>query len=272
MKKYLALFLIALVLFAFLVSCSTPQSGNDVVSSDSGATQDSSKQSHTIGDCSMSDSSHLPSAPPQDNSTTNSSIQNPDVPTEKINTVTWQFTYDYGFHHTDVVTLLVDYGYLRGDFEWIVIPNDIVAGDTITINYTGDYIIQETYPGKIMLDGEVISYSFSYANVIAMRAESLTAEMLLEYDAPNNYIILDRGGRYTTLDKYEGDVVYLVEDQRTVRPRTEDMPFYVACMLAYNPRDLQDGIPEYENPIWCRCNFAFNGQNVDCRRLCGVNG
>ena len=80
-----------------------------------------------------------------------------------------------------------------------------------------------------------------------MLTEDLTEEMLLEYDAPNNYVILDRGGRFTTLDKYEGETVYLVEDQRELRQRTEDTPFYVACMLAYNPRDLDDGVPDYEN-------------------------
>ena len=169
------------------------------------------------------------------------------LPPEKINTVTWQFNYDYGFHKEGVVTLLVDYGKLRDDFERIIIPNDIVAGDTITISYTGSYIVEETYPSHIGLNGDVISYSFSYASVIPMRTKNLTGEMLLDYDAPNNYVILDRSGRYTTLDKYEGEKVYLVEDRRTVGARTEDTPFYVACMLAYNPRDLDDGVPKHEN-------------------------
>ena len=175
-------------------------------------------------------------------------IQNAD----KINTVTWQFDYAYWDYYETLTgetntELLVDGGILGGDFDGIVIPKDITAGDTITINYTGSYTVLETYPSHIGLNGEVISYSFSYTNVIPIFAENLTEEMLLEYDAPNNYVILDRGGRFTTLDKYEGETVYLVEDQRELRQRTEDTPFYVACILAYNPRDLEDGVPDYEN-------------------------
>ena len=166
---------------------------------------------------------------------------------DKINTLTWQFNYDYGFHIEDSVTLLVNYGHLSDDFGQITIPKDIVAGDTITINYTGSYTILESYPSSIGLSGEVISYSFSYSNVISMFTENLTEEMLLEYDAPNNYVILDRSGRFTTLDKYEGEMVYLVEDQRELKQRAEDTPIYIACMLAYNPRDLEDGVPDYEN-------------------------
>ena len=80
-----------------------------------------------------------------------------------------------------------------------------------------------------------------------MYTENVTDELLLEYDAPNNYVILDRSGRYITLDRYEGETVFLVEDQRTIKQRTEDQPFYVACMLAYNPRDLEDGVPNSDN-------------------------
>ena len=45
MKKYLSLLLAALMLLAFLVSCSSSQDGNDVKTSDSSVTQDSTNQS-----------------------------------------------------------------------------------------------------------------------------------------------------------------------------------------------------------------------------------
>ena len=67
MKKYLSLLLVALLLFAFLVSCSTSQNENSTKSSDSGVTQDSTNQSETN----------------IDSSTTDSATLNPDVPTEK---------------------------------------------------------------------------------------------------------------------------------------------------------------------------------------------
>ena len=47
MKKYLFLLLVALLLFPFLVSCSTSQNGNNVISSNSDVAQDSTNQSET---------------------------------------------------------------------------------------------------------------------------------------------------------------------------------------------------------------------------------
>ena len=203
----------------------------------------------------------------------------------KTNTVTWKFNYTYWqvlelLGDEPHAELLVDYGYLRGGFESIAIPSNIVAGDTITINYTGYYTILETYPSVIGLqDGEVISYSFSYAKVIPVSVERI-AEGILDYDAPNNYVILDRSGRYTTLDKFKGDTVYFVEDQSI--QTTENSPLYVACMLAYDPRDLDDGIPVYTNisknqakQIACdhyKCNFYnismdYVYEVVSCERL-----
>ncbi len=232
MKKYLMLILSAIMLLTVLISCTEQEA--DLANSSNSVAQSTTVPSEPVTGTTATTQPTV--TPPEDQ---------PEIPTEPTNpvyTVTWQFTYDYGFH-SEEATLLVNYGYLQGDFNWIRIPNDIVAGDAITINYTGDYIVQETYPGSMILNGEVISYSFTYANVIPMATENLTGEI----DAPNNYVILDRSGRYTTLDKYEGDTVYLVEDQRTVRPRTVDTPIYVSCMLAYNPRDLEDGVPENEN-------------------------
>ena len=175
------------------------------------------------------------------------------TPTKETNIVTWQFNYTY-WHETETATgepsatLLVNDGFLGSGFNEIVIPEDLTAGDTITIEYTGYIEIAESFPARIYLqDGEVISYYFSYSNVVPMYTEYVTEELLLEYDAPNNYVILDRSGKYTTLDKYESETVYLVEDQRTIKQRTEDQPFYVACMLAYNPRDLEDGVPNSDN-------------------------
>ncbi len=233
MKKYLSLFLVTIMLLALLISCTIPQE-TDTNFSDSASTNDTNSDNTSGGN------TNLPDEPTPPN---NNQPDEPTEPTEKTHTATYQFTYDYGFHRENLVTLLVDGGKLRGDFESIVIPKDIVAGDIITIEYTGNVTIEETYPSHIGLNGEVISYSFSYANVIPVSIENLTGEMLLDYYAPNNYVILDRSGRYTTLDKYEGDTVYLVEEPFK---KTDDLALYVACMLAYNPRDLENGISSNE--------------------------
>ena len=90
----------------------------------------------------------------------------PNTPSENTQTITCQFNYDYGFHKESLATLLVDYSKLIYGFESVIIPDDIVAGDTITIEYTGDMYTLESYPGITELYGEVISYSFKYFNYL----------------------------------------------------------------------------------------------------------
>ena len=67
------------------------------------------------------------------------------------------------------------------------------------------------------------------------------------YNPENTKLKRNDRERWAAVIKYEGETVYLVEDQRELRQRTEDTMFYVACILAYNPRDLEDGVPDYEN-------------------------
>ena len=169
----------------------------------------------------------------------------PEPEVSTIYTSTFQFNYAY-YDATETTTgeplavLLCDHSKFGYGFETFDIPDNIVAGDTITITHTGDITILESYPGQMCLyDGEVFFYSLSHADIVPISKENLTEEMLNEYGLQNNYVILDRTGKYTTLDKYTGETVYLVEDQQRVRPRTEDTPFYVACMLAYDPRDTE---------------------------------
>lgn len=57
-------------------------------------------------------------------------------------------TLDYGFHIENELTTL-----LNGNLIWFN-PKDygidnLVAGDELVIKYTGDYIVQETYPGSV---------------------------------------------------------------------------------------------------------------------------
>ena len=78
MKQYLSFLLVALLLFAFLVSCSTSQNGNNANSSDSGVAQDSTNQSETN----------------IDSSTTDSSTQNTDLPTDSIKSDLFKKAYE----------------------------------------------------------------------------------------------------------------------------------------------------------------------------------
>ncbi|MBE6674636.1 MAG: hypothetical protein E7596_05980 [Ruminococcaceae bacterium] len=168
-----------------------------------------------------------------------------------INTSRLPVTYAYGCSWSDDIpyaVLLFDDSYLSGGFGTINVPEDITAGDILNIVHTGYILTQETYPGSsFLIDGEVLSYSFTYADVIHLEGEDFSIERIKNDYLHRNYmpyVILDRSGRYISLDQYIGDEIYLVVD---TEKSNKDGKIPVACLLAYNPRDLEDGVPQYEN-------------------------
>ena len=222
MKKLLSLTLILVMLFCALSACNVRSNDSDT---------DTSTDLNTETDTSIYENSDKGSNTSTDSST--------DL---IVNTETWKFNYDYGFHQEGTVTLLVDYSKLFGGFENVVIPDNIVAGDTITIEYTGKWETAESYPGSTYLYGEVISYSFSYANVICLKGEEASPEKIRsEYNIKHNYVILNREGEFILLDDYKGDEIYLVLEQQNEETEGCDLPVKVACMLAYNPRKVDGG-------------------------------
>ena len=182
---------------------------------------------------------------------------NPNAPEpEKIHTTTYQYTYDYGEHILGELTLLCKGGYLSSSFGAIERPKDIVAGDIIKIVYTGKIMTQESYPSTHLLtNGRVISYSFEYASVIHLEGDEFSIEKIKScYDYRYDYVILDRTGKYISLDEYTGTEIYLVTDQKRLPDygwngdfsdldvEQPDKIIPIASMFAYNPRDFEDGV------------------------------
>ncbi len=179
---------------------------------------------------------------------TSTEVEKPQTPSENTQTVTWQFNYDYGIHNENIATLLVNYGKLIHGFENVVIPDDIVAGDLITINYKGRIITEEIYPSMTYLyDGEVISYSFEYASVIQFALTEKTIDKLrAEYDLKDEYVIIDRDGKYTSLDECKGKNIYLVTDKTKVQNHVGSWgngeKYPIASIFTFDPRDLKAGV------------------------------
>ena len=243
---------------------------------------DTSKDETTVGstDTSMGGTTEDSIEPPKEGEP-----QDPKDPTEKVHTVTWQLNYDYGDwiitpdpSYVPSANLLVDYGNLGRGFDGVVIPDDIVAGDTITIEYTGEITILESYPARIQLDGEVKSYSFGYAEVTHYEGSEFSIERIKDcYDYKDAYVILDRSGKYVKLDEYTGNEIYLVTDQKKlygddlggIQDLKAPLKYPIACMLAYNPRGLEDSVPDYEYisenvAVKIACNHYYNTYFLTC--------
>lgn len=250
MKKLLSLTLTFLIILSLFSSCVIHIPTNNKTDSGTNTSTNSNTQSNKDTNTEGNTGS---------NNTTNTNTTTDNSP-DKVegNVSKLQFNYDYGFHIENKLTLLVDSSHLGRGFESIEIPDDIVAGDIINIVHTGSIVTLESYPGKSYLEnGEVISYSFSYSDVIHLEGEEFELTMPnieLVYDFSNPYVILDRNGKFVALDEYEGDELYLVYNQEKYdeikdeleNNTSEGYPSVrrpIASMFAYNPRDLQDGKP-----------------------------
>ena len=85
----------------------------------------------------------------------------PMPPISGMNTAIFTVGYDYGFHQQTsggegVATLLLDGCLPFFDFNDYNLPMPILAGDELTVYYTGEMLTQESYPGKVVIqDGKV---------------------------------------------------------------------------------------------------------------------
>ena len=225
MKKLLSLTLILVMLLCALSACNIRSNDSDA---DTSTEIDTNSEIVTETDTSK-----------DENSDKDTDISSDSSIDPVVNAKTWKFNYDY---EGSSVRLLVGFSELSSGFENVVIPDSIVAGDTITIRYTGKWVTEESYPGRTSLYGELISYSFSYANVICLMGEQATTENLkAKYDFKHEYVILNREGEYVLFDEYEGNEIYLVLEQQNEETEGCDLPVKVACMLAYNPRKVDGG-------------------------------
>ena len=143
---------------------------------------------------------------------------------------------------------LFDYSRLGKGLEDIKVPSNLVAGDILSITYTGILYTLESYPGTYMLeDGEVIDYQFKQCRIDAMSVADATIKDIADeirnrFDLANEYVILDNTGSFTTLDEYGGcDLYYTYDEAREVEcpigANCEVTRYPVAQLYAYNPRD-----------------------------------
>lgn len=149
-----------------------------------------------------------------------------------------------------LASLLFNGGYYSFSNE-IKIDKTLVAGDQLNITFNGDYsvICQEIYPSKCVVEGEVKSYTLIETRVRSMHVDHVTIKDIADefkkgYTLDNEYVILDREGRYTTLDSYEGHDLWLSENKRKMTElntcpegiQCEPSPIYIAGLYAYDPR------------------------------------
>ena len=157
------------------------------------------------------------------------------------------FVFDYleNEENEKLASLIFNGGYYSFPNE-IKIDKTLVAGDQLSITFNGDYSVtcQEIYPSKCVVEGEIKSYTLIETRIRSMHIDHVTIKDIADefqksYKLDNEYVILDREGRYTTLDSYEGHDLWLSENKRKMidfNACLEGSPIYIAGLYAYDPR------------------------------------
>lgn len=152
---------------------------------------------------------------------------------------------DYGNYRLDLATPLLDF--CETDFldkqQWGL--DVFVPGDVYRITYTGDMMVQESYPGRLVLqDGQLIDVTREDAGIVAVKVTSQRSVQSLEdgtevyADDLPMYVILDEQGKYCELGACaKGQILYATYE-RAVAEASEDgtMVAYVLALYAYQPR------------------------------------
>ena len=133
-------------------------------------------------------------------------------------------------------------------FKGVIEPRVLVAGDVFHFSFTGEVADSiMVIPGRLDIWGEVIDYEFIKTTMEKVEPESGslidTLNSMYQIDEP--YVILNQQGAYTSLEKYEGNKVYVTLDYKKMYidvDRNESRQYgpslpIAAAIYAFDPRN-----------------------------------
>ncbi len=149
-------------------------------------------------------------------------------------TATFEARYDYGFHKLGRAEILMNDSTVFVDY-------DLIAGDLVTVGYSGTMIIQETYPSTVvMTDGgqiervDVLQARLCLVKVIKDKdgTKMLVLENGKTVTSAPDYVLTDPDGSYISWTLYnEGTELYA-----SYPAAQGDEPTELAGLYIYLPR------------------------------------
>ena len=131
-------------------------------------------------------------------------------------------------------------------FKDVIQPRVLVAGDVFRFSYTGELADPVmSIPGVLSIYGELIDYEYIKTTIEKVEPkDGSLADALSMYEINDPYVILNQQGAYTSLEKFEGDKVFVTLDykkmyidvKRTDDPVEPSRPI-AAAIYAYDPRN-----------------------------------
>ena len=139
--------------------------------------------------------------------------------------------YDYGFSQPGKATLLMD-------GSTVFVDEKLIAGDVVTVYYTGEMYVQESYPGTVVFSGgevkrvEVQKAKLCILNV-TQNAQTGEKQLVNQLDQPltsaPDYALTDWDGSFVAWKELEvGTVLY-----GSFLDTTGEIPTEVVGLYAY---------------------------------------
>lgn len=136
---------------------------------------------------------------------------------------------------------------LGSAFKNVVEPHNLVAGDVLNFSFTGEYADSiMVIPGVLDIWGEVIDYEYTktFVEKVTIESGTLIDTLNNSYEIEDPYVILNKQGAYTSLEKYQGDKLYVSLDYEKMYiniDRNDSRQYgpsrkIAAALYAYQPR------------------------------------
>lgn len=140
-----------------------------------------------------------------------------------------------------IASLMFNSASLGKGFEGVKVPPETIAGDCLEIKYTGEIIIEENYPGTMVLNGELKSYVFHKASVYGVHVDDgyVTKESFGGYLFGDENVILNNQYEYISIGDSKLSDVWFTEKWVYVNPN--DSKIYspsvkeISGLFAFDP-------------------------------------
>lgn len=128
-----------------------------------------------LGSCSIPNNSENPSTiPSEELPSVSESLSSNDINNDVVHKASFLANYDYGLHIENHTSLLFNYSYLNFDYRKFIGDETIIAGDVLEISYTGEIMIQESYPGNAFIEnGELLDATLHKATLVNFTVEDV---------------------------------------------------------------------------------------------------
>ena len=128
-----------------------------------------------LGSCSIPNNSENPSTiPSEELPPVSESLSSNEINNEVVHKTSFLANYDYGFHIENKASLLFGYGYLNFDYRKFIGDETIIAGDVLEVSYTGEIMIEESYPSNaFIVDGELLGAKLHTATLVDFTVDAV---------------------------------------------------------------------------------------------------